>query len=72
VERLLAPLKDSGRIVTVVDGHPSILSWLGAVHGHPVRPLGVERYGESGTLSELYKVHHLDSESIIAACAEIP
>jgi len=37
-----------------------------------VRPLGVERYGESGTLSELYKAYHLDSESIIAACAEIP
>ena len=72
VERLLSPLRDSGRIVTVVDGHPSILSWLGAVHGHPVRPLGVERYGESGTLSELYKAYHLDSESIIAACAEIP
>ena len=70
IERLLAPLEASSRIVTVVDGHPSILSWLGAVYGHPVRALGVERYGESGSLSELYEAYHLDSDSIIRACTE--
>ena len=67
VERLLRVLEKDARIVTVVDGHPSVLSWLGSVHGHSVRAMGVERYGESGTLTELYREHQLDTESIIAA-----
>jgi len=30
-------------IVTVLDGHPATLSWLGAVHGHRVRARGTRR-----------------------------
>ena len=71
IERLLAPLDSSSQIVTVVDGHPSILSWIGSVHGHPVRALGVERYGESGSLSELYEAFSLNSDSIVKACTEL-
>ena len=71
IERLLAPLEASSQIVTVVDGHPSILSWIGAVYGHPVRPLGVERYGESGSLTELYEAYCLDTGSIVRACTEM-
>ncbi|MEC8962748.1 MAG: 1-deoxy-D-xylulose-5-phosphate synthase N-terminal domain-containing protein [Pseudomonadota bacterium] len=71
IERLLAPLNSLSQIITVVDGHPSILSWIGSVHGHPVRALGVERYGESGSLSELYEAFSLNSDSIVKACNEI-
>ncbi|HET8726988.1 MAG TPA: transketolase, partial [Alphaproteobacteria bacterium] len=36
VERLLAPLAPDAGLVTVVDGHPMTLGWLGAVAGHRV------------------------------------
>jgi len=34
VERLLADVPADCGLVTVIDGHPATLSWLGAVHGH--------------------------------------
>ena len=36
IERLLADLPPHCGIVTVLDGHPATLAWLGAVHGHRV------------------------------------
>ena len=40
IERLLADVPPHCGIVTVLDGHPATLAWLGAVAGHRVRPLG--------------------------------
>jgi len=68
VEKLLGAIESNVRIVTVTDGYPSILTWLGAVAGHRVHGLGVDRYGESGTLTELYQAYRLDAESILSAC----
>ena len=48
IERLLAELPPHCGIVTVLDGHPATLAWLGAVAGHRVRPLGVEHFGQTG------------------------
>src|SRR5438093_6762499 len=39
VERLLEPLADTAGLITVLDGHPATLSWLGAVR----RPRVVRR-----------------------------
>ena len=49
IERLLAGLPRHCGIVTVLDGHPATLAWLGAVSGHRVRPLGVEHFGQTGS-----------------------
>ena len=68
VEKLLGAIDSNVRIVTVTDGHPSVLTWLGAIAGHRVYGLGVDRYGESGTLTELYQAYQLDAKSIISAC----
>lgn len=67
VEDLLAPLPRHTGIVTVIDGHPTTLSWLGSVCGHPVQPLGVEHFGQSGSLAALYKHHRIDINSIVDA-----
>jgi pyruvate dehydrogenase E1 component len=67
VERLLAPLPRHCGIVTVLDGHPATLAWLGSVAGHRVRPLGVEHFGQSGSVDELYRAYGLDSRAIAAA-----
>ncbi len=67
VEELLAPLANDARIVTVLDGHPEALSWMGAVHGHKVQALGVEHFGQSGTIDDLYRHHAIDADSIAEA-----
>jgi len=66
VEELLAPLANDARLVTVLDGHPEALSWMGAVHGHKVQALGVEHFGQSGTIDDLYSHHGIDTASIVA------
>jgi len=67
VERLLADLPPHCGIITVLDGHPATLGWLGAVHGHKVRPLGVEHFGQTGTIPDLYRHHGIDANAIVAA-----
>ena len=69
VERLLAPLSRDARIVTVMDGHPLALSWLGAVRGQRVVPLGIETFGQSGDIEDLYRTYKLDAAAIIDAVA---
>src|SRR5690606_33144459 len=53
IQRLLAPLDPRAALVTVIDGHPTTLSWLGSVGNHRVAALGVEGYGQSGDLPDL-------------------
>ena len=69
VEILLRALSPGASLVTVLDGHPATLSWLGAVAGHHVVALGVERFGQSGDIPDLYREYGLDSQAIIAAAA---
>jgi pyruvate dehydrogenase E1 component len=67
VEGLLSALPRDASIITVCDAHPETLSWLGSVMGHRVRPLGVEHFGQSGSISELYGHYGLDANAILAA-----
>ncbi|MEQ8697583.1 MAG: transketolase, partial [Bauldia litoralis] len=69
VEDLLAPLASDAGIVTVLDGHPATLSWLGGVRGHSVQSLGVEYFGQSGDIADLYRIHRIDTDAILDACA---
>jgi pyruvate dehydrogenase E1 component len=67
IERLLDDVPAHCGIVTVLDGHPATLSWLGAVHGHRTRGLGVEHFGQTGSLPDLYRHYGIDANAIIAA-----
>jgi pyruvate dehydrogenase E1 component len=71
IERLFAGLPRHCGIVSVLDGHPATLGWLGAVHGHRVRPLGVEHFGQTGTIADLYRHYGIDANAIIAAAEAI-
>ena len=71
IERLFAGLPRHCGIVTVLDGHPATLAWLGAVSGHRVRPLGVEHFGQTGSIDELYRHYGIDANAIIAAAQVI-
>lgn len=68
IRTLLEPLAEDAALVTVNDGHPATLSWLGGVRGHRVESLGVEHFGQSGNLPDLYRHYGLDAESILKAC----
>ena len=70
VARLLAQLPRHANLVTVLDGHPLGLAWLGGVAGHAVRPMGTSRFGMSGSLSEVYREHRLTSEAIVKAVTD--
>lgn len=67
VERLLAGLPPHCGIVTVMDGHPATLGWLGSVHGHRTRSLGVEHFGQTGSIADLYRHYGIDARGIVAA-----
>ncbi len=71
VERLLADVPMHCGIVTVLDGHPATLTWLGAVAGHRTRALGVEHFGQTGSLAELYRHYGIDTNAIVAAAQAI-
>ena len=71
VEELLRVLPRDAALVTVTDGYPEALSWLGAVCGHRVRALGVEHFGQSGSISELYGHYGLDVNAILTAAGGI-
>jgi len=67
IEKLLAPLARDCGIVTVIDGHPAALGWLGSVRGNRVEALGVERFGQTGTIDDLYRHNGIDANAIIDA-----
>jgi pyruvate dehydrogenase E1 component len=65
--RLLDSLPSDCGIVTVLDGHPATLAWLGSVAGHRVRALGVEHFGQTGSIPDLYRRYGIDAEAIVTA-----
>ncbi|MDI6024652.1 transketolase [Corticibacterium sp. UT-5YL-CI-8] len=67
IERLMADIQSHCGIVTVIDGHPATLAWLGSVHGHRTRSLGVEHFGQTGTLADLYRHFGIDAQAIARA-----
>jgi pyruvate dehydrogenase E1 component len=67
IERLFAELPPHCGIVTVLDGHPATLAWLGAVGGHRTRSQGVEHFGQTGSIKELYRHYGIDAQGIVAA-----
>jgi pyruvate dehydrogenase E1 component len=69
VERLLAPLAGDAGLVTVIDGHPATLAWLGSVSGHRIQALGVEHFGQSGDVVDLHRHYRIDEEAILDAVA---
>ncbi|WP_455374245.1 transketolase [Limibacillus halophilus] len=69
VERLLAGLPPHCTLVTVIDGHPATLSWLSGVYGHRAVSLGVEHFGQTGTIPDLYHHYGIDAQGIASAAA---
>jgi pyruvate dehydrogenase E1 component len=67
LDTLIPPSERRAPMVTVMDGSSHALSFLGSVFGAPVVPLGVDQFGQSGTIDDLYARAGIDSEHIIRA-----
>jgi pyruvate dehydrogenase E1 component len=70
-ERLFTDVPRHCGLVTVIDGHPATLAWLGSVGGHRVRSLGVEHFGQTGSIPDLYRHYGIDTNAIVAAAEGI-
>ncbi len=67
IAELLADAPKGEPLVTVLDGHPAALAWLGSVDGRRVEPLGVDEFGQCGDLPALYERYRISTEAITKA-----
>ena len=67
LERLMANVPRNATLITVTDGHPATLAWIGSVAGHMTAPLGVEHFGQTGTIPDLYRHYQIDADAIVSA-----
>ncbi|KAB8159452.1 pyruvate dehydrogenase [Streptomyces sp. 3MP-14] len=65
------PAERATPLVTVLDGHPHTLAFLATVHHVPSRRLGVTRFGQSGSLEEVYRHHGIDADGIVGAALDL-
>jgi pyruvate dehydrogenase E1 component len=68
-ERLFDSVPHGAALITVLDGHPAALSWMASIGGFSSRALGVDRFGQSGDIPDLYRAYGIDAGAIIEACA---
>ena len=71
IERLFAPLSRECGLVTVLDGHPAALAWLSGVRGLRTKSLGVEHFGQTGSLEDLYRHYGIDANAIAHAAQAV-
>ncbi len=71
IDALLSGLSDDATLVTVHDGHPLALGWLGSVRGQRCEALGVDRFGQAGNIAQLYAEYGIDSDSVVDAVADV-
>lgn len=64
---LIPPHLREAPIITVHDASPHAMAWLGSVYGQPAHPLGPVRFGEAGSIADLYDAHRLSARKIINA-----
>jgi len=69
IETLLGRRAPDAALISVIDGHPATLAWIGGVGRYRVYPLGVDRFGQSGDIPDLYRLHGIDAAAILDAAA---
>jgi pyruvate dehydrogenase E1 component len=73
-DSILDELFPAGRvapIVSVLDGHPHTLSFLSSIRGAPLAGLGVDDFGQSGDVDDLYRHFGIDAETIVGVAADL-
>ncbi len=70
-EGVLDRLCGRSPLVTVLDGHPHTLAFLGTVHGSPTTCLGVSELGQGGRVGDVHRLHGLDAGSVVGAVLDL-
>lgn len=70
LERLF-PMERRTPLVTVLDGHPHTLAFLAAITQTPVACLGVDDFGQSGDVDDLYRHFGIDTDTIVGAALDL-
>lgn len=71
IETLLQGLPRDCVLITVIDGHPATLSWLGGVWGHQTISHGVEHFGQTGSIADLYRHFRIDADALVNSASEL-
>ncbi|MBD1549350.1 1-deoxy-D-xylulose-5-phosphate synthase N-terminal domain-containing protein [Roseibium aggregatum] len=71
IERLFADLPPGCSLVTVLDGHPATLAWLGSVAGHRTIAHGVEHFGQTGSIGDLYRHFRIDRTALVKSVSRL-
>lgn len=66
-ETLLANIPHRAGLVTAIDAHSVTLDWLGSVLSHRTTTLGVEHFGQTGTINDLYAHFGIGAQAIETA-----
>ncbi len=67
----LFPADRAAPLVTVLDGHPHTLAFLGAVRGARLSALGTTAFGQAGAIDDLYRDAGIDAETIVGAALDV-
>ena len=65
------PADRAAPMVTVLDGHPHTLSFISSVNRVPSKSLGVNNFGQVGSLDAVYRYHGIDTDSIVRAVLDL-
>jgi pyruvate dehydrogenase E1 component len=65
------PPERAAPLVSVLDGHPHALAFLSAINDTPLASLGVDDFGQSGDVEDLYRHFGIDPETIVGAAADL-
>jgi pyruvate dehydrogenase E1 component len=67
----LFPPDRAAPIVSVLDGHPHTLSFLSGIRCMAATSLGVDDFGQSGDVEDLYRYFGIDTETVVGAAIDL-
>lgn len=65
------PAHRAAPMITVLDGHPHTLAFLATINRVPSKSLGVVKFGQVGSLDDVYRYHGIDTDSIVRAALDL-
>ncbi|MDF3309630.1 pyruvate dehydrogenase [Rhodococcus sp. T2V] len=65
------PADRAAPMVTVLDGHPHTLAFLTGINNVAGAALGVSKFGQVGSLDDVYRYHGIDTEAVVRAALDL-
>ncbi|MBC2640566.1 MULTISPECIES: transketolase-like TK C-terminal-containing protein [unclassified Rhodococcus (in: high G+C Gram-positive bacteria)] len=65
------PAERAAPMVTVLDGHPHTLAFLTGINHVRGAALGVSKFGQAGSLDDVYRYHGIDTDAVVRAALDL-